>query len=484
MSSIHPVILSGGMGSRLWPLSRAQQPKQFQPIDGAEGPSFLQATALRHAGDAFHPPVVVANASQVGMISSQLGEIGLRPAILGEPVGRNTGPAVLAAALRLLRDDRDAVMLVLPSDHVVEGDLNVTVAAALAGARDDGRIVTVGVVPRYPETGFGYITDGGAIDGRPGLHAVEAFVEKPQLEVAKRLVAEGRSYWAAGIALVRADVIVAEFARLEPATLRAVQRAMAEGEETPAALLLAMEPFATALDEPTERAIFERSDRVALAPTDVDWSDVGAWPAMHSIARKNPFGNVLGPEVLAINTTNSFVRGCGKLIAVVGVQDVIVVDTPDALLVTNHQNAQLVKEAVAQLKKLGRREVESHLLAEAVLGPSLPDGVERLVVPPGALGQVPGTGQGGSVVTVASGSAVLKVGGEPFRARSGEIFYVAAGESASLINAGTEPLMLIVVDIEPRRSSDPAFQPSAKPAPLRPDAAGPGATPSPRRHVA
>jgi mannose-1-phosphate guanylyltransferase/mannose-6-phosphate isomerase len=450
MHSIHPVILSGGMGSRLWPLSRVKQPKQFQPIDGENGPSFLQATALRHRGDMFHEPTIVANASQVELISAQMHEIGCRPSIIGEPMGRNTGPAVLAAALRLLDRDPDAIMLILPSDHVVNGDLNSVVARARFGA-EDGRIVLVGIVPRYPETGFGYITDGGEIEGRPGLHRVKAFVEKPDLEVATRLLSDGDSYWAAGISVVRADVIVHEFSRLEPATLAAVRQALEQGEQAGDATLLAELPFSTALDEPTERAIFERSPHVALAPASVSWSDVGAWTAVHSIGVRDSAENVLSSEVLAINTRNSLVRGCGKLIAVVGMEDVIVVDTPDALLVTNHASAQLVKNAVNQLLKSGRREVETHLrtgLSQTEAQPATA-GVARIVIAPGKLGTVTGTGQAGSVVTVAGGTAVLKIGGEPVGANAGEIFFVRPGETATIANGGIEPLILVSVDIEP-----------------------------------
>ncbi|TNC50849.1 hypothetical protein FHG66_07720 [Rubellimicrobium rubrum] len=450
MKSIHPVILSGGMGSRLWPLSRVKQPKQFQPIDGANGPSFLQATALRHRGDMFHEPTIVANAAQVELISEQMLEIGCHARIIGEPVGRNTGPAVLAAALRLLETDPEAIMLILPSDHVVNGDLNGVIGRAGAAARD-GHIVLIGIVPRYPETGFGYITDGGELEGRPGLHRVKAFVEKPELEVATRLLSEGGSYWAAGISVVRADLIVSEFGRLEPATLAAVRQSLDQGREVGGAILLAELPFSTALDEPTERAIFERSPHVSLAPASVAWSDVGAWTAVHSIGEKNAAGNVLSSEVLAINTRNSLVRGCGKLIAVVGMDDVIVVDTPDALLVTNHSNAQLVKNAVNQLLKTGRREVETHLrtgLSQTDLQPAT-TGVARIVIESGNLGTVTGTGQAGSVVTVATGTAVLKIAGEPVGAKAGEIFFVRPGETATIANGGTESLILVSVDIEP-----------------------------------
>ncbi|MDN3722231.1 sugar phosphate nucleotidyltransferase [Roseibium salinum] len=177
MQRIYPVILSGGMGSRLWPMSRRLQPKQFQPANGVDGPSFLQATVERHRSEIFHEPTIVGAEAQLPLLKQQTEDIGCAARLIGEPVGRNTGPAVLAAALDLLRNDPDAVMLVLPSDHVISGSLNQTTEQMLRGALE-GWIVTLGVTARYPETGFGYITRGTLIDSCPGLNRVAAFVEK------------------------------------------------------------------------------------------------------------------------------------------------------------------------------------------------------------------------------------------------------------------------------------------------------------------
>lgn len=443
MFNIHPVILSGGMGSRLWPLSRVSSPKQFQAIDGNGGPSFLQSTVLRHCGDGFHDPLVIANSDQSAMIGSQMHAIGLQPQILGEPVGRNTGPAVLAAALHLRRRDPDAMLLVLPSDHVIEGDLNGTIAEAAHGA-DAGRIVVLGIAPTYAETGFGYMTSGGVIKGHPALHHVNAFVEKPELQLAQALIREGRSFWATGISIMRADLIIEEFARLEPETLAAVELALAQGEKVGTTLHLDRAHFSRARSEPTERMIFEHCPTVAMAPVSVGWNDVGAWSAVHSIGAKDPDRNVMSPEVLAIETRNSLVRGCGRLIAVVGLDDVIIVDTPDALLVTNHKNAQKVKDAVSALKASARVEVECHRpIAEA----DAFSGMDRMTVASGQAATPTGSSVAGTVVIVAAGHAMIKVHGETLTVGAGEALVVRPGEKVRIVNGGDNVLTLVAVDL-------------------------------------
>jgi len=236
-----------------------------------------------------------------------------------------------------------------------------------------------------------------------------------------------------------------------------VRAALEDGTDGEAgSWLLSEAAFSKALDEPTERAVFERTRCIAVAPVDVAWNDVGAWSAVHSIGQKSEGGNVLSKEVMAIETRNSLVRGCGKLIAVIGMEDVIIVDTPDALLVTNHGNAQLVKDAVARLKSDGRQEVDRHpekvRTAEAkpeteTETETAPDRTLRIKVPPGRFGEVTGTGEAGSVVTVAGGIALLKVQGEPTEARAGQIFFVRPGETARIGNIGSEALTLVSVDI-------------------------------------
>ena len=441
--TITPIILSGGMGTRLWPLSRVRQPKQFQPIDGEGSNSFLQETVLRHTAPGFGAPLVVASGSEREILFDQLAEIGARARFIGEPVGRNTGPAVLAAALTLAETDPGALMLVLPSDHIIQGDLNGAVHGAAAAA-DEGHIVLFGIVPRHPETGFGYISAGEPVAGHDAVHEVRRFIEKPELAEATRLIEEGGTYWASGISLMRADVLIAEFERLAPGTLAAVRGALAQAQPTDWGPLLAEGPFTEAADEPTERLIFERSPRVTVQPVDVEWSDVGAWPAVHSLGTKTAHGNVETGSVVTLDTYNSLIRAGDKLVTVVGMEGVIVIDTPDALLVTSHANAQLVKEAVGELKRAHRAEVFTHaplrprtenvFVREATLAKG-----EDLVVSAGQ--------KSGVVLTIAGGSGQVTNGSGPYRQSSGDHLAIEAGHTARVHNADEAPLVIVAVDL-------------------------------------
>ncbi|MCX2721347.1 mannose-1-phosphate guanylyltransferase [Roseibium salinum] len=455
MQRIYPVILSGGMGSRLWPMSRRLQPKQFQPANGVDGPSFLQATVERHRSEIFHEPTIVGAEAQLPLLKQQTEDIGCAARLIGEPVGRNTGPAVLAAALDLLRNDPDAVMLVLPSDHVISGSLNQTTEQMLRGALE-GWIVTLGVTARYPETGFGYITRGTLIDSCPGLNRVAAFVEKPDRERAAQLLVDGLSCWASGISMMRAERIIEEFERYQPDTLATVRRALDGGSEGPDRVLLEESAFSGALNAPTESAIFERSSAMAAAEADISWNDVGAWTAVHSIGEKTADGNVQSGEVLAVDTHNSLIRAQDRLVAVVGMDDVIVVDTPDAVLVTSHKSAQQVKQAVAWLQKHARSEAETHAHSAGH-----DTGIRRLCLPPGRVGEVDGR-EGGTVVTVASGVARAKVGETLTTARPGEIFLVQPRQLARLASVGDEDLVLVAVAITENRKK-PARRKTAQP---------------------
>lgn len=361
MKRIHPLILCGGSGTRLWPLSRAHQPKQFQPINGDGTLTFFQSTVQRHRTQMFSDPIVCVNARHVETVGRQLREIQCKASILTEPVTRNTGPAVLAAALYLMAAAPDAVLIVLPSDHVIQGDLN-RVIARMHRAAFDGMIVTFGIHPTYAEKGYGYIMDGGEFDDYPGLHRVERFIEKPSVNVAQSLIDTGFAYWASGISMFRADKLVDEYRRYDPATLDAVTRALMAASPLAAetGLLLEEHFFAQAVSQPTEMAVFEKCRDIALAPTVIEWDDVGGWTSVHSIGLKNESGNVTSGDVVLLDTRGSLVRGSDRLVAVVGMNDVVVVDTDDALLVTNRASAQDVKKIVEHLVSLKRREVERH----------------------------------------------------------------------------------------------------------------------------
>ncbi|MEJ6402672.1 mannose-1-phosphate guanylyltransferase [Yoonia sp. 2307UL14-13] len=369
MEDIRPVILCGGTGSRLWPMSRTQSPKQFQPVAGKGSLTFFQATVQRHRIKGFGRPIVVTAAKHAKLVARQLQEIQCDAQIICEPMARNTGPAVLAAAMLIEEEAPGALMLVLPSDHIIQGNLNTPILA-MRKAATDGRIVTFGIKPTYPETGYGYISDGGRFSTYDGLHRVAQFVEKPPLSHANALMQSGSAYWASGISLYSSATIIKEFARLDSGTHAAVRHAIDKGEQGYTGLLLHPDSFRRATSEPTERIIFEQSDLVALAPIDVEWSDVGCWTSMHAIGDPDEAGNVCQGDVLSIGTTNSLVRSDNRLVAVVGMSDVIVVDTPDAVLVTARGKCQDVKKVTETLRDEARRESHQHLQREHVWGQS------------------------------------------------------------------------------------------------------------------
>jgi mannose-1-phosphate guanylyltransferase / mannose-6-phosphate isomerase len=446
---IYPVVLCGGMGARLWPMSRVQQPKQFQPTNGKGSLSYFQATLQRHRGPGFAAPIVVTNLGQGALVHRQLRDLQIKARVLAEPVARNTGPAVLAAALSAHQDDPDAQILVVPSDHVIKGDLNTTVLA-MQQAAADGRIVLFGVPPAYPETGYGYIIDGGMFRAYPGLHRVETFLEKPSFDVAKSLISTGCAYWASGISLFRAETIIAEFRRLDPATLDHVSAAVQHGIQDEGSLILEPTEFAKARAEPTERIIFERSPHVALAPTqNLQWDDVGAWNAVHKIAARDDNGNLLTGDVIATDTRNTLVQGNSRLVAVIGLNDMIVVDTPDALLVMNRNNAQDVKQIVDHLKQQNRREVHTHAQREAhwgqeeTLATAPGYNMRLLVVTPGATVRVNGTGQGPSMLTMLNGTGSYEKDGQVIMVARGQSVHVPSDLSLPLTNTSASELRVV-----------------------------------------
>lgn len=370
MPGIYPVILCGGTGTRLWPMSRSHSPKQFQPIGGPGSLTFFQNTVQRHRGGSYERPVIVTAAKHAETVIRQLKDLQCDADVIAEPVARNTGPAVLAAALHLRKTDPDALMLVLPSDHVIEGDLDSSVVA-MSKAATDGRIVLFGITPAYPETGYGYITDGGKYTTYPGLHRVQHFVEKPDLERATQLVNSKMAYWASGISLFAAATIINDFATLDRRTFEAVDTALEGAAKTGRDLVtLDLEAFRMATNEPTERIVFENAEHVALAPVDVRWNDVGCWTSVHEIGAQDLKGNVLQGNVVALDTSGALVRADKRLVAVFGLEDVIVVDTPDAVLVTKRGKCQGVKEVVNALKKTQSRETVMHKAREFHWGQS------------------------------------------------------------------------------------------------------------------
>jgi mannose-1-phosphate guanylyltransferase/mannose-6-phosphate isomerase len=344
-----PVILSGGIGSRLWPLSRAATPKQLQRVLGGE--TMIQATATRL--DGIHDvgaPIVVCGARHPEVIRRQLEDVGKTPQLtISEPVGRNTAPAVLLAALTA---PPGSALLVLPADHVVAD--SDAFAAAVDRARPAvaaGSLVTFGIVPHRPETGYGYIEIGEA---GGAVVPVRSFVEKPDVATAERYVKSGRYLWNSGMFAFRADVAIDEIRRHAPdvyAPVEASIRNRAPGDRIVPTLSFANSPSIS-----FDHAVMEHTDRAVVVPLDAGWSDVGSWATLWEIEDKDADGNVVRGDAVVVDVTGSYVRSDGRLVAVVGLDDVVVVDTGDAVLVAARDRVQDVKAVVARLT--GRPEID------------------------------------------------------------------------------------------------------------------------------
>jgi mannose-1-phosphate guanylyltransferase/mannose-1-phosphate guanylyltransferase/mannose-6-phosphate isomerase len=349
LRKITPVILSGGSGTRLWPMSRTGKPKQLLSLTHDE--TMLQLTARRTGDTArFETPIVVANARHADIIGGQLAAVGCGGAtLILEPLARNTAPAIALAALHAAPD---ALLLVMPSDHVIAEPESFRAAIdAASPVVEEGWLATFGITPDAPETGYGYIRIGTEI--APGVHRVDRFVEKPDRATAEAYVAEGGYAWNGGIFLFRADSYLAALAAFAPAILAAAHAAMAAAQVDGDHVRPDVTAFAASPSESIDYAVMERAERVAVAPVEMGWSDVGSWDALHAIAEKDAAGNAHHGEVVAIDTSGCLIRTDGPLVAAVGVSDLIIIATKDAVLVLPRGSSQDVKRAIAALKKDG-----------------------------------------------------------------------------------------------------------------------------------
>lgn len=451
MTKICPVILSGGAGTRLWPLSRELYPKQLLPL--ASDRSLLQDTARRVTGDEFTGPIVVCNDEHRFVIAEQLRQAGLRPrAIVLEPAARNTAPAVAAAAAFLVREDPGSLMLVLPSDHVIRDEAAFRAAvAAGAEAAGAGRLVTFGIKPTHAETGYGYIQRGAALP-EVAAYAVARFVEKPDLATAKTYLADGAWLWNSGMFLFPARLFLAELATFEPAIAEAGQRAVAAAQTDLDFLRLDAAAFKTSPSKSIDYAVMERTTRAAVVPTDPGWSDVGAWSALWDIGARDAAGNVLTGDVIALDTKDAYLRSVdGTLLATIGLDNVVIVVTRDVVLAMDKRRAQDVKTVVDELKRRGRSEVATHTVVhrpwgsyETVdAGPRFQ--VKRIIVKPGAKISLQKHARRAEHWVVVSGTARVTRDEDSIVLRENMSTYIPLGAVHRLENIGAEPLHLIEV---------------------------------------
>ncbi|MFQ5347008.1 MAG: mannose-1-phosphate guanylyltransferase/mannose-6-phosphate isomerase [Rhodothalassiaceae bacterium] len=449
---IIPVILSGGSGTRLWPVSRHLFPKQLLPLLGER--SLLQETAARlSAAHLFAAPILVANEEHRFIIAEQLRQIGVNPAaMLLEPEPRNTAPAIALAALRIAEEDGARLMLVLPSDHVIRDVAAFHAAVEVgAGAAAAGRLVTFGIVPDRPETGYGYIERGRELGETPGVFEVAAFVEKPDAKRAEAFLADGRHAWNSGMFLFSADAYLAELARHAPAMLEACRAAMEGrspdlGFERPDAAA-----FSASAADSIDYAVMEKTDRAALVPVDMGWSDVGSWRALWDLAEKDAHGNATFGDVLAEDCTGSLLQAHGPAIAAIGLEDMIVVTTKDAVLVAPKSRAQDVKRLVARLADEGRTEHLSHPLVyrpwgsyeTTDAGPRFQ--TKRIIVKPGAKLSLQKHNHRAEHWVVVQGTARVTCDDKVMLLTENQSTYIPLGAVHRLENPGKIPLHLIEV---------------------------------------
>ena len=445
--NIVPVILCGGAGSRLWPVSRQLLPKQFLPL--VTGRTLLQDTALRarEAAGATQP-IVICNEAHRFLVQDQLAEIGVAARIMLEPAGRSTAAAVAVAAIACEKED--PVLLVLASDHAIRGTeaFNGAVRRA-AEVAAGGMLATFGIAPARPDSGFGYIERGDALKG--DAYKVARFIEKPAEAEAKKLIATGRAYWNSGMFVFGARRVLEELGRYRPDILASARKAVETASDDLGFLRLGKEAFLACPAESIDRAVMERTARAAVIPASFEWSDVGSWDALWDIAQKDADGNAARGDVRMQDTKESLVFGDRRLVATLGVEGLIIVDSDDALLVADRSRSQDVREVVEDLKRANRSEHLSHTRVYRPWGyyEQVDAGerfqVKRLMVKPGAALSLQLHRKRAEHWVVVSGCARVTRGEDTLHLEENQSTYIPVGTRHRLENAGSEPLLIIEV---------------------------------------
>ncbi|MNZ41566.1 Alginate biosynthesis protein AlgA [compost metagenome] len=446
-----PVILSGGSGSRLWPLSRKQYPKQFLALTGEH--TLFQQTLTRLAFEGMEPPVVVSNKEHRFIVQEQLEQLDLKTqAILLEPFGRNTAPAVAIAAMKLVAEGRDELLLVLPADHVLDDQRAFQRALALAAnAAEKGEMVLFGVPANRPETGYGYIQAGDGQGLPDGVIRVQRFVEKPDEARAREFVEDGGYFWNSGMFLFRASRYLEELkkhdADIYDTCLLALERSQHEGD------LVNIDPatFECCPDNSIDYAVMEKTRRACVVPLAAGWNDVGSWSSIWEVHDKDANGNVTKGDVLVHDSRNCLVHGNGKLVSVVGLDDVVVVETKDAMMIAHKDRVQDVKKVVGELDAQGRSETQNHCAVYRPWGSydSVDMGgrfqVKRISVKPGARLSLQMHHHRAEHWIVVSGTAEVTCDDKTFLLTENQSTYIPIASVHRLANPGRIPLEIIEV---------------------------------------
>ena len=457
--TIIPVILSGGAGTRLWPLSRSQYPKQFLSL--AAQNTMIQETLLRLENIDVASPIVICNESHRFIVADQLAQINVKnPFIILEPLGRNTAPAIAAGALKAQSVDKDAVMVVLPSDHVIQNKDVLAGGVELAcKTAAEGFLVTFGITPTAPETGYGYIK--AQVKSGDSVFSLDKFVEKPNRETAQKYLDSGEYFWNSGMFVFKASTFLEELQQFEPEIFASVEAAYTKAAVDVDFIRLEKESFATSPSRSIDYAVMEKTTKGKVIPLDAGWNDVGAWSALWEVNQKDEHQNVIFGDVIAHNTTDSYIYSQSRLVATVGLQNVVVVETKDAVLVADKGQVQDVKEIVEELKRLDRHSnVEENQVGVRPWGSyeSIERGhrykVKHITVKPGAKLSVQMHYHRAEHWIVVSGTALVRNGDQELLLGENQSTFIPLGTIHALENPGKVPLELIEVQSGPYLEED------------------------------